>query len=462
MPARPMVLGLVRLVGLLGLVALAPPGPGQEPGSGQLPHGAEGPLSNDVFLPVSEAAGAMLARGDRGVGRARKTGGRDGERLFAEAFEAWHQALATTTAGETVWHGAAALAEGAGRLAVGVEAAVRARLRALSDAERAAWTARFSPLAAEEVLDAGHDAEGLAAAARRNPATPAAAEAALFLADREIERGRLAAARRWCRRGASELELASRTTGALAGALARRAAHAEPAPPSADRAPWRTATQLVALGGVTWAGPPVPVSGLPDPGPGRGVRPGIAFLADGRLAVQTAQEVLLLRPTPEGIERALVFRPAELLRNVVERPPPVRRADGSPGWPLLPATDGRDLVLVQGRAALFPTLQSEPEAVPNGLFCLRPPTAAKGRLQTTASGSLPALRWAVLGDLLVDRELEVRTVAALAELAGAEFQPGPVVGHGDASGRASRPSAERACFRRFRRGVPGDRGFPPR
>ncbi len=417
-------------LGLVVLPALAAPRLAQDRDAPDLPPGAEGPLSNDVFLPVSALAGEELAKGDRAVRRARETGGRDGERMLAEAFEAWRQALTATAAGETVWHGAAALAEGTGRLAVGVEGAVRARLRALSHDERASWTERFAPIAAEEVFAAGYDPVLLATAARRNPATPAAAEAAVLLADREIERGRPQAALSWCRRGALDLELAGRASERLAEAVERRVAYAEAPPAEDEPEPWRTATRLVALGGVTWPGSPLRDRGLPDPGPGRGVRPGVAFLDDGRLAVQTAEEVLLLAPTPDGIERELAFRPAELLQNSVERPPPVRRADGAPGWPLLPATDGRDLVLVQGRAALYPTIQDETEVVPNLLLCARPPDRPRGPLDPNASGALPELRWAVLGDLFVNDRLEVRADPALAELAGVELQPGPVVADG--------------------------------
>src|SRR5262249_26864729 len=84
--------------------------------------------------------------------------------------------------------------------------------------------------------------------------------------------------------------------------------------------------------------------------PGTRPRPGGAFLADGRLALQTAGEVLLLNLARTGeLALAARLRPADFLGGYT----PDLTFDAPrepPGWPLLPLADGQRLVLVLGRA----------------------------------------------------------------------------------------------------------------
>jgi hypothetical protein len=223
----------------------------------------EGPLGNDAFLPVADAAAKELAAGDEAL--AKKS---------ADAFEAWFRALAATGTTDCVPRG--------DRASESVDTAVRRRLRTAGDEVASAWRARFDALAATALAAAGSDERALARVARGFPLTRAAARAAIALADLAQESGDALGARAWLDRAGGD---ADPKDAPLAGAIARRSS-AVAAPAAEDPvARWRTAAGLSLDSQV----------GLESSAPPRkGVCPGIAFLADGRACLQGAERLHLV------------------------------------------------------------------------------------------------------------------------------------------------------------------------
>ncbi len=378
---------------------------------------AEGPLDNDVFLPVSRPATEALARGDAAY--AERTEALRGEldRARLTAFEAWRSALTSSATGDSVSLPADAV--DAARRTQGVEQAVLARLEQLGREEQSAWSQRFDELARSELERAGGSPSALALVERRNPATRAAVTACLRLADLELESGRPRLAVGWSARGRRHAELALRPRTDLEALAARANAAAELIAGESRNpvASFDTARELAPIGRIDLrpkAARSTRTNSGADATP-TGPTPGLAFLEDGRIAVQTADRIVLVPPEARGSESS--FEPGRLLPAELRTPPARAFPGGTRHWPLEPACAGGELLLVHGSATPFTD-------EPNALVCVRPPAApAFG----AAGPDLPALSWAVVGDRLVDGGGRVEAPALLADFSSAEFQPGPLI-----------------------------------
>lgn len=429
----------MRAPALAAFLILAVPSAARAQDTLDLPPRAEGPLQNDAFLPTSREAGDDLAAGDAALARSR-AGGPDSGRLRSEAFDAWSLALTRPDAsGEgradaLVWHATerqAADGGGTPRLATSVTDAVLQRITSLSEEERAAWCARVGEVAAGELRAAGSDATRLADVERTRPGTAAAARATVLLADLALEEGRPHLARGWCARGAAHLALCAPADAATAALLGvRRDAldgllETAPAQPEA----WRTADSLARDGFLAWPQIQRRFVARFDPGPGSGVRPGLAFLDDGRIAVQTEDELIMVTRDPRrGLEVESTFEPARLAGPVGE---PMRgvETNGAPGWPFLPASNGDDLILVVGRSHTISDFGGGRETIHNALVCVTP-APRRGTPVGVAPQTellLPRLRWAVAGGLRVEGDDGPVVDSGLADLPAFEFQPGPLV-----------------------------------
>ena len=386
---------------------------------GPLP-GAEGALDNDCWLPVNAAAAERLAEGDQAW--ARCLGGA-GDRELTLALESWHAALELSSAGDAVpprplgrtaalaspWPDPDGTAE---RRMEGVEAAVLRRLSVLPDPARRAWTERFAALARKELAAAGADAAALARIERAHPATEAAALAALKLGELALEEGRYAICRTWLQRSRRHVDLAGLGGSELEAAIASRR-RVCPSAPAPEGGAWDSARRLEALGSnlleVDLRGKPI-YRPLLD----RGVQNGLCFLDGGRALVQSASRVHVLEP--ERGATSLVFEPARLIAPAawtIAEPSPPREP---PGWPLVPASDGRSILLVVGRSTPLE---------PNALVCVRlePSTSTPGLL-------VPRLVWAVRGAQHLDGTMRTTPIELGDPGEGTqpgEFQPGPQI-----------------------------------
>ena len=406
---------------------------GLQDATANLPPGAEGALLNDVFLPFDRPADEGFATGDEALRRARAASEdaatvRDSERLYYETFDAWRAAYVAAPPGSAVRHPAERGPESQ-RLTLSVETALAARITELSTSERVRWRGRVDELAVTEERLARRDPGALASVEAGFPGTKAAARAALTLGDRAIAAGRHGDARRWVERARQHEALLDDADNIdsgkdFAAALAARNSWLDKSEPITVDDVWTGGDRLVPLGTLSWPSQLRLDRGLPKPGPGRGVRPGAVALDDGRLIIQTSTRVQVIAVDSGVPRQESSFEPAELLADKLERPPDVRRADGAPGWPLLPATNGREVVLVQGRAEFISLQRLANEPIPNALVCLLPPPPTAGVLSTE---ELPELRWAMFGDLLLGSDGVVKTEPRLAELRGAEIQPGPLI-----------------------------------
>jgi hypothetical protein len=406
----------------LGL-ALFVPGPAWAQDA-PLPPGAEGPLRNDVFLPVSTARDEALAAGDAALTESRAVDDPESsERALVAALESWREALLIGSGEAGVAAGDPRAPEALdgvdfgpapARVLEGVESALLRRLAGLLPEEEARWRERTEPLAGSALSAAGNRPRALAAVERLHPRTDGAARAALRLADQALEAGRRDAAAAWAARGSRHA-----TDPRLLAAFELRAAAAAP-PARPDRtAGWRSGTRLVAAGQLDLHPAQRSPFGRRRDATFGGVNAGLVRLADGRLAVQTPIDVFLVTQDADGdLARGGSFDPYELVSGVLGPLPPLWfEADRMPpGWPLEPATDGRDLVLVLGR-----TQRSDE---PNALAVVQPPPPPGAALQPP----LPKLRWAVQGDRIARAgDAEATPHPALAPLAAADVQPGPVV-----------------------------------
>jgi len=393
----------------------------QEPAESALDEGRareaptwEGALDNDASVTLAEGARAALRRGDQELALARAAGARpeETERRLDGAFDAWRDALALADAEGVLPHDLES--KEAARLGEGVPAAVERRLAALDAAALRRWAERLAPAAEGALAAAGEDEAALLLVRQRFPRTAAGARAALRLGDLALEAGQGSRARALYHLpgGPAEPELQR----ALA---ARRAALAPPSPGAEE--PWSTATHAVLADVFTWKEhselPPAPDAGFE-----RSVRPGLAFLSETELCLQTREELLRLALRPDGeVELVERLHPAELVPGIA----PLPEYSGSrepPGWPLLPLADGADgVVLVLGRSA---------DGDPNALVALDllPPRGAGGlALDVLEEPPRAHLRWAVLGSERIDARGERADVAELAGLGALEFQPGPVL-----------------------------------
>lgn len=260
-----------------------------------------------------------------------------------------------------------------------VELALLRRLSLLDEVARELWSARFGPVAELRLSEAGRDRGRLARVERDHPATAGAAAAAVRLFEQSLEEGRPLVARSWLERAATHAALARAAPWAAAVALRSEALAALAPAPGPDEDPgrepsgWRSAAALE-LVGVT------PLSAGPGTSPPAAGAPGLAFLDDGRVLVQAARFTWVVRP---GVG-ARGFEPWKLAAQAGLRPTaPV----SEPGevWRFAPASDGRDVWLVEGRAGADPLELGEPaddlagalglerELRSNALLCLRPP-----------------------------------------------------------------------------------------
>ncbi len=406
---------------------------------GELPQ-PDAPLENDCFLPTSRAAEEALLRGDESLALARKASAAEDAagsiRAETAAFEAWHDTLEASQPGESVWfeaHGPDPAADR--RLTEGVEAAVWRRLSALSPKERARWRERFEELAERDLVSARDDPEApaqtmrLAGVLRAHPGTLPALRAAIELGDRAFEEGRNDLARgRWMRASltaawiGAEAEspargLESRLTACSSASQANEPMRAEGSPAGE---PWRTADDLVATGAVDLPDPSARLASYRIPEANTGLRPGLAFLAENRLAVQTPNQLFLIRIDELGkLHTELPFDPAQLLPGF-QTSLDGRIGRRPPGWPLLPAARDGDLVLVVGKGSDEVTSGE----ASNALLVVRPEVFDAG-LEGFRRVRFPELRWAVFGDRRLRANGEIEPLPELSELAGLEFQPGP-------------------------------------
>lgn len=434
--------GIPAAVGLIAVLLVAPsPFSAQQTTTKDEPKEApigEGPLDNDCFLPTSSDAGDLLRRGDEARQRARDAAarGREGEaeREQRAALDGWFAALEATTSGAAVWTDARA--DGSRRACEGVEYAVLRRLRGLDDGERARWTERYAAGATARLERAGRRPEALAAVTRGNPGTLAAARGALLLCDLALERGDLTAARTWLARGRAHLEVAphhSPRAPELAAALARRAGWIEataPPAPDGEAETWRRARGLEAINLLPFGEPRRIQAARRIAAPDRGVRPGLAFLDDLRLAIQTTEKLHVVEATRDGrLEPSHAFNLDELAWELFGEYEPARVGREAPGWAHRPvAVDGM-LYFVHARTT------RRGEGATNILVCLS--SLEQGELEAIdpsagleeliARRHKPPVRWAISGDRFLDRFGEVVEPPELAELATAELQPHPIV-----------------------------------
>jgi len=313
---------------------------------------AEGALRNDTFQPTLRDAQVELRRGDELWRRVGPPEERD-VTLRAEAFDAWQRALdvagphdavfvADRDAETPLWPDPDQTHD---RRTEGVANSVLRRLASVTDADRTAWRERFDALATAALEYAGPDSEILGATERRYPLTSGAYQAALRLGDLALERGSFARADEWLTRAlfhAVQPQEHAALTARRATLDALRPVRAEQSWERAQEVEFKSFSVLEPRRRSS-------VRARPRQRPGRGVDPGLAFLRDGSLVVQT----------PLNLARAAFIDDARTTLRVDRFPltslvgsewtPPVTMSD-SAGWPLLPASDGERVALVVGRA----------------------------------------------------------------------------------------------------------------
>ena len=392
--------------------------------------GEEGPLNNDSFLPASTSATARLASGDEAYAKLVASGPLSAdaaERAWGQVFESWRAALVESASGESVpprpiganavpspWPDPDGTAE---RRTEGIEYALLRRIAALAPEVRRAWTARFEGLAEQALAAAGQAPPALAEIERLHPATSPAARAALALAELAFEEGRSEIALAWLARAERHVALAGLAGTPLEQALRRREqllsqGRREPAGRQGTPEAWTRATDVRPLGQV--AIQDLRRRAVPaELSPGVGVQPGLCFLENGLAAVQSADRVFLLDPTKGS--RSGDFEPAKLIETAGWETGAAYATPEAPGWPLVPATDGRALVLVQGR-----TLGEHENALVCASFAQAFEREERGPL-------FPELTWAVSGNRRLEPGGRVVSLEGELALEHPEFQPGPVV-----------------------------------
>ncbi len=406
----------MALPSLLLLCALALPQDSSPPAD------LEGALRNDTFLPVAKEVVTKLAAGDATWERWRVSAVKNAEltAIRNEAFDAWQRALALSTAGDCVpgslvdtnaelddtWPDPDATLA---RRTESIESSVLRRLTLIDAADLSEWTQRFGPLAERELAAAGSADTRLANVERLYPYTAGAAEAAVRLFDIAFESGRSEVARGWLDRAAVHargLERADARVQAakLVAALAlRRAASESTDNERAARATsetWASAEQLTKVATLTLPG------SAPEPTPDRvryDPRPGVAFLSDGTLLVQSARLVYSI--APDGRLRSIDLEALGRGFDWSWHPVTGRRAAD---WPLLPASGGTRVVFVVGCAD---------QNRGNALLCIDP---GKGQSAPTLHWGFASTGW---------RDPAGREVA-LEECLGPglwSFEPGPVI-----------------------------------
>ncbi|QDU68226.1 hypothetical protein [Engelhardtia mirabilis] len=392
--------------------AIGPQGAGTAPTIDLL--AGEGPLRNQCFVPVDEAAAERFLEGDRAWA----------EERVADALDAWRLAVGESQVGAVVpWIAdldAATTEASQPRAFDGVEEALLARLE-LSPIAAAAWRERFDE-ASDLDLRAALIDSALAGVERRWPGTSGGLRAALALGDRALERGYPVEARTWYDRAARHARLREEQASATAVERRRTALDGlQPAELVAPRYGGFGTGRQVAL--VDEVGPPPPFPSQPL---GAGMRAGMVACGEDLVAVQTASRVHLVDlARGEAIE---TIEPAELIAEVLGVPPQAYSAEDPPGWPLQPATDGEALLVVAGRAT--------PSRGRGNALVLIEPTSGRG-----GGPALARARWAVVDERWSGPD-GVGSPALLAELDNVEFQPGPALVGRSALAQTRRGSGE--------------------
>lgn len=387
----------------------------------------EGVLGNESRVPHDEDASNAFAAADAALAQRRAESS-----ALAPVFEAWLVAAANSDRERLV---ATAAVPGqkiaSERLYESVEVALARRIGWLSEPERAQWRAHVEVLAEQRFAAARVARDPLAALARLEgdlPGTTHALRAALTLCDDAFAAGDLVRAGGWLARVRDALPLSEPRSSAdfaravdtrsaalatLTSALAARAARAD------------QSRAFVAAGGFESAGavaledPLGPDSrgvGLP---PSVGLFAGLVVLDDGRWCVQTTSRLHFVDPgvegstTPRLVER---FEPALLIEDLVGAPLLPYPTGSAPGWRFTPVTDGRDVAAVEGRGR--PGSNNS-----NALARFAPPP------KTRAPGTQPQslLARCVWARSAGGHAAPDGSVTPLQEMAGAEYQAGPVL-----------------------------------
>jgi len=392
------------------------------------PVADEGTLRNATRVQADDAAADLFERGDASLDDARTA---DDPRARTAAFDAWLAAFDACEPGRAV--PASRPPADAGdlvtpRLFEGRGPALARRVARLVPSERTAWRDHLAPVGDLGLARAGARPGPLADLAARLPGTPAGATALLRLVDLEVAAGRLVRARGWLRRGEEALGLLAGADehGPVADALGRRAAalaaalatgsRARPTVGSGSLVAAAAARGLEPAGAVLLDDPLGPAPRVRGVDPGTGLFNGACALDDGRWCVQTASRVHLVDPRAARVLGR--FEPALLVEEALGAPPFPYPPAEAPGWSFDPVTDGRDLLLVEGRG------QGRASAS-NALVRIAPPPPE----QPAAAGSvaqvpLARLVWARSAGGHLDPG---GALAPLEALRGAEYQPGPVL-----------------------------------
>ncbi|MGD2019204.1 MAG: hypothetical protein PVJ89_13870, partial [Planctomycetota bacterium] len=345
----------------------------------------EGSLRNSTPLPDQQVAAAALRAGDDAWDASLAATEAERRSSRAQAFDAWRNALLLSAPGDGLrllpdpearrtW-----LPDPGGtheRRSEGAAAAVQRRLAAIPPGDLGAWIDRFAAQAdaalARELSREDTSMAGIGEVERTFPATSAAARAALALADLELERGRPSAAAVWSDRAARHLDLgdgrwAPDRRAALAAAIDRRRGqaarllravfvgdHSAPQPALGAAGP----NERPAEGAGPTGEPPAlrlsgahRISGLartPKEPFGRGLGSGAAFLVDGSVLVQGAHGLLLLAESETVGWKDHQRTSLDVIFGTNR--PLVRASSSAGGWKSYPATDGRRVALVFGRA----------------------------------------------------------------------------------------------------------------
>lgn len=394
------------------------------------PAFVEGPLANTARVATEPAVEEELLRGDAALARARslaETGNLSAsQRELAQTFEAWHAAI--EGADLSLWAALPDQTSGEPRAFEGLALALERRIDGLSATERRAWRARFESLALG-ALQTQEETELVA----RHPGTETAFRAALRACDLALERGAVSAATTWssrAERALARLEPSAEARSALALRIGELAAWTRDSAPLTEA--WRSAQSLVPDGTLVFPRAAGRRIARPDPALGAGVRNGIVFLDDRRAVVQTPSELLFLDMRRAGLPE-LAWRielAASLPSDLAVRESSPLEDRGPPGWPLLPASDGRRVFVVAGRSPRDPESEGE---CGNALLAFEAPEDAPSSLglpRDLASGGRPRLVWAIAGATRLAADGSRREESALADLKHAEFQPGPCCASG--------------------------------
>ena len=397
------------------------------------PPFAEGPLSNDAFLPLDGESRQDLEEAERALGEATEAAAEGArQRALGAAFQAWARVagrLAQAAPPEGPGRGGIPAGPeendgGPTRLSEGLASALRRSVAALSPERRELWRGSFEAVAR---LD------GTSTTALAWPGTVSAARAALGDLDRALESGRVerATARLQRARALAALLDAHPERAVIEAALARRTAELQRWRGESSTTPpaWQSASDLELKGSIQLLDRELPV--VPSQAaPGRGARPGLVAVDERTLFVQTASSLWRVELNREGrplrADAVSLDRLLGVSFGSLARPRTGREA---PGWELAPKLYNRHLFVVHGAR------EGLRSPIPNAIARLPIPELVGGSLGGDLRGGLLIERapdyqpeWVLSGDLLwrpsADPSGRVERIPALAPLAEAEWQPG--------------------------------------